>query len=246
MGETPAMKIEEINEQRATSVNAPPNLEDASKSMNRPLPQARDDGLEFCQACQGEGMITVMEPVSKLSKLTRHMRQECEKCQGEGMIDRRAEQRKKEREEEAKRKAEAEAAARVQTPQYTLNVENRITVREEATPAGVESIADSHPSHVVLKIELPKVEAVADIDAEVVERDYFELEVLGVYWLEVRLPHVVDDEAMECAFSKESKMLTVRVPVILEGGSEPEGVRENLMESDSVEDAEESPMEQMD
>merc|ERR1711998_253582 len=148
------------------------------------------------------------------------MRQECDKCQGEGFIDRKAEKKKKEAQDEAQRKAEAEAEARVQTPQYTLHVEDRIHIREEATPAGVESVAESTPSHVVLKIELPKVQAVADIDAEVVERNYFELEVLGVYWLEVKLPHVVDDEAMECAFSKESATLTVRVPVILEGATE--------------------------
>merc|ERR1711998_584630 len=124
-----AMKIEEVNsEQQPNSLDAPPKLEDAGKSLNRPLPQAKDDGLEFCQACQGEGMITVMEPVSKLSKLTRHMRQECDKCQGEGFIDRKAEKKKK---------AQDEAEARVQTPQYTLHVEDRIHIREEATPAGV-------------------------------------------------------------------------------------------------------------
>ena len=32
--------------------------------------------------------------------------------------------------------------------------------------------------------------------------DRFELEVPGLYWLEVFLPYLVDDEEMECAYNK--------------------------------------------
>merc|ERR1712072_592748 len=93
------------------------------------------------------------------------------------------------------------------------DVETDIHIQEVTTDGAVESVAESVPTWVVLKITLPKVEGAGVIDAQVVDSERFELEVLGAYWLDVSLPHKVDDEGMECSFIKASRVLTVRLPV---------------------------------
>jgi len=65
-----------------------------------------------------------------------------------------------------------------------------------------------------IEIDLPLVESAKLIEASVRTMKFLELEVPGVYTLELELPEYVDDEDMECAFNTEKKTLTVKVPVV--------------------------------
>ena len=209
-------------------------------------------------------MITVMEPVSKMSKMSMHMRVQCDKvracplrpgwpgpralppfppqhpaprgnyaarpypdlefaratfaqCDGEGMIDRnklKRQQQAKRREEELRQAIAAKEAQVATTPVSRLEVEKDIRVVQIETPAGTEAVAETAASRVVIQVELPELHSVGDIDAEVVDRTRFELEVVGLYWLEVALPYGVDDEEMTCQFNKDQKILTVTLPIL--------------------------------
>ena len=133
------------------------------------------------------------------------------------MIDRnklKRQQQAKRREEELRQAIAAKEAQVATTPVSRLEVEKDIRVVQIETPAGTEAVAETAASRVVIQVELPELHSVGDIDAEVVDRTRFELEVVGLYWLEVALPYGVDDEEMTCQFNKDQKILTVTLPIL--------------------------------
>jgi len=67
-------------------------------------------------------------------------------------------------------------------------------------------------AELILRIPLPLVESVGDIDAEVVGRSKLELRVDDLYSLDYELPEPVDDEDMVCRFEKATKTLVVKMP----------------------------------
>eukprot|EP00656_Telonema_subtile_P048302 TRINITY_DN5712_c0_g1_i6.p1 TRINITY_DN5712_c0_g1~~TRINITY_DN5712_c0_g1_i6.p1 ORF type:complete len:163 (-),score=69.58 TRINITY_DN5712_c0_g1_i6:298-786(-) len=71
---------------------------------------------------------------------------------------------------------------------------------------------DETGSHCIVKIALPDVTVVGDIEAEVIERSKLELRVPGLYSLDYRLSGHVDDEQMSCRFEKNTKTLVVKMP----------------------------------
>jgi len=112
-------------------------------------------------------------------------------CELERML---IEKREQEEAEEAARKAEQEEQEeQEQVPKY------RVEEQEES---------------VTLHIELPRVQRVGDIEADVLERTKLELCVPGLYRLNYEISCPVDDEHMQCRFEKSSKVLTVKMPRI--------------------------------
>ena len=63
-------------------------------------------------------------------------------------------------------------------------------------------------------VDLPLIESASMIDASIRTMKFLELEVPGVYSLDLELPEYVDDEDMECSFNTETKELTVKLPVV--------------------------------
>merc|ERR1712178_446869 len=124
-------------------------------------------------------------------------------------------QREKE-EKEARERREAELAKEPETPEHKIEVDQDIQVVEISTPHGTESVAETVARRIVATIEMPLVSNPGDIDADIVDCERLEVEVPGVYWLDVMLPHPVDDEAMECTFSKETQTLKICVPALPE------------------------------
>jgi len=61
-------------------------------------------------------------------------------------------------------------------------------------------------------IELPELESICDVDLEVTRRA-LSLEVDGLYKLELRLEHEVDDDNVSAKFDKTARTLVVCVPV---------------------------------
>jgi len=181
----------------------------------------RLDKYKFCVACNGEGTIIENQPISKFSKVSRAMTVMCEKCNGEGMIQ---EEEKYHNIRWSSSKDKEKAAAEEQcendadelepeTPTYSLDTQEDIEICEVKTAHGTHAVAKTARRWVRVVVQLPRVSSAAEIDAEVVENEILEVEVPGVYWLELTLPHTVDDEAMECTFNKEDSALIVRVPV---------------------------------
>ena len=97
-------------------------------------------------------------------------------------------------------------------PVYTVKEEKDIVIREIATTAGTESIAETACVYTTISVQLPKVISASDIDAEVIDESRFELEVLDVYWLEFDLPTKVKDDAMQCKWDASKKLLTIKIP----------------------------------
>ena len=138
-------------------------------------------------------------------------------CDGEGKSDRnklKRQQQAKRREEELRQAIAAKEAQVATTPVSRLEVEKDIRVVQIETLTGTEAAAETIASRVVIHVELPELHSAGDIDAEVVDRTRFELEVVGLYWLEVALPYGVDDEEMTCQFNKDQKILTVTLPIL--------------------------------
>eukprot|EP00658_Telonema_sp_P-2_P063245 TRINITY_DN5196_c0_g1_i1.p1 TRINITY_DN5196_c0_g1~~TRINITY_DN5196_c0_g1_i1.p1 ORF type:complete len:146 (+),score=35.64 TRINITY_DN5196_c0_g1_i1:542-979(+) len=67
---------------------------------------------------------------------------------------------------------------------------------------------------VTVRISLPAVSKVGEIDAEVTDRRHLSVTVPGLYSLTHHLPAAVDDEQMECRFEKSTKTLVVKMPYI--------------------------------
>jgi len=130
------------------------------------------------------------------------------------MIDRnklKREQEARRRETELREAIALKEAKVVQTPNYTIEVEKDINIVQIETPAGPEAVAETSARRIVLRVELPDLSpgGVGGIDMEVIDYTRVELEVAGLYWLEVPLPLPVLDDDMECSYDTESKTLTV-------------------------------------
>lgn len=93
--------------------------------------------------------------------------------------------------------------AAVTAPDYKIVHRGEFRYQDH-TFARVSSRA-SRPSELVVRIELPLVDSVADVDLEVSERD-LRLLVPDVYDLEVSLPFPVDDEEGSAEFVESDKV----------------------------------------
>lgn len=93
--------------------------------------------------------------------------------------------------EEAERAEKERDQAQIQTPEYTT---------------------EQSDHDIILRISMPEVTTVGDIDAEVVERSLLQIRVEGLYSLDYRFTGAVDDEQMSCRFEKLSKTLVIRMP----------------------------------
>jgi len=68
---------------------------------------------------------------------------------------------------------------------------------------------------VTLRISLPAVLKVGQIDAEVVGRTKLELRVPELYSLDYDFGKPVDDDQMSCRFEKSSKTLVIKMPLLV-------------------------------
>merc|ERR1712166_810727 len=68
---------------------------------------------------------------------------------------------------------------------------------------------------VTLRISLPAVRKVGQIDAEVVERSRLELRVPELYSLDYTFSKPVDDDQMSCRFEKTTKTLVIKMPLLV-------------------------------
>jgi len=81
-------------------------------------------------------------------------------------------------------------------------------------PAPEFEMSESEDS-VTLRISLPAVRKVGQIDAEVVERSRLELRVPELYSLDYTFSKPVDDDQMSCRFEKTTKTLVIKMPLLV-------------------------------
>merc|ERR1712195_135457 len=81
-------------------------------------------------------------------------------------------------------------------------------------PAPEFEMSESEDS-VTLRISLPAVRKVGQIDAEVVERSRLELRVPELYSLDYTFSKPVDDNQMSCRFEKTTKTLVIKMPLLV-------------------------------
>jgi len=86
-----------------------------------------------------------------------------------------------------------------------------ITTRSQAPEFEMSESEDS----VTLRISLPAVRKVGQIDAEVVERSRLELRVPELYSLDYTFSKPVDDDQMSCRFEKTTKTLVIKMPLLV-------------------------------
>ena len=122
---------------------------------------------------------------------------------------------------------EDEKVTRIMAPKYNI-VHSYGVEYADFLMHGPDEKKKKRPKQIVIKIEVPRVQKMKDLDLDINEKHLI-LKAANKYYLDIALPYKVNSDEGSAKFDSKAKVLTVTLPTILEDEPEEEEVQNNLV-----------------
>jgi len=113
---------------------------------------------------------------------------------------------------------EDEKVSRIMAPKYNI-VHSYGVEYSDFLMSGPEEGKKRRPKQLVIKIEVPRVQKMKDLDLDINDKHLI-LKAANKYYLDIALPYKVNPDDGSAKFDSKSKVLTITLPTVLE--AEPE------------------------
>jgi len=136
---------------------------------------------------------------------------------------------------------EDEKVTRIMAPKYNI-VHSYGVEYADFLMHGPDEKKKKRPKQLVIKIEVPRVQKMKDLDLDINDKHLI-LKAANKYYLDISLPYKVNSDEGSAKFDSKAKVLTVTLPTIIE--DEPEEPAQNnlVTANENTETQEEKPEE---